>query len=401
MSRGLVAVLDLGRTSLRVVTLGPEGEVVAEHRAASPVRPGPPYPHLDLEAALEELLAGLTLAARAGEVEAVVPVAHGAALALLAGDELVLPVMDYETPLDSPPRSEEAWRETLSPALPGGLNLANQLLHLEREHPAELARADRALLLPQYLAWRLGGRPACEVTSLGCHTHLWDPRRGRFSALAREHGWDALFPPRADAWETLGTVSPAAAERTGLPPSARILCGIHDSNASYLVHRAGREAPFAVVSTGTWVVVLAAGADLDRLDPREDMLAGVDATGAPVATMRFHGGRRHAERLEREGAAAAARDAALEIDRCLERLGARGEVIVEGPMARNEELLTDLAALRAPGRVLASDDPTGTAGGALRLARWGQGAPAAALREVPVTARPGLEDERARRRAEP
>ena len=48
MSRGLVAVLDLGRTSLRVLALSPEGDTVLEHRAASPVRPGPPYPHLDL-----------------------------------------------------------------------------------------------------------------------------------------------------------------------------------------------------------------------------------------------------------------------------------------------------------------------------------------------------------------
>lgn len=400
MSRGLVAVLDLGRTSLRVVALDPAGEVLAEHRAASPVRSGPPYPHLDLEAALEELLSGLALAARAGEVEAIVPVAHGAALALCSGDELVLPVMDYEAPIASPPRPVEAWRETLSPALPGGLNLANQLLHLEREHPVELARADRALLLPQYLAWRLGGRPASEVTSLGCHTHLWDPRRGRFSALAREHGWDGLFPPLAHAWDSLGTVADPVAARTGLPRTCRVLCGIHDSNASYLVHRAGREAPFTVVSTGTWVVLLAAGADLDRLDPREDMLAGVDATGAPVATMRFHGGRRYADLREREGEAAASRDAALEIERCLVRLGARGPVIVEGPMARNEELLADLAALRAPEAVLASDDPTGTARGALRLARWSAGGPAASLRQIPVGPRPGLLDERARRRAE-
>ena len=398
MRSGLVAVLDLGRTSLRVVALTQEGEVVLEHRASSPVRPGPPFPHLDVEAALEELLEGLRLTAREGQVECVVPVAHGAAVALLARDELVLPVMDYEAPIASLPRSEAEWHETLSPPLPGGLNLASQLDHIEREHPAELERAEHALPLPQLLAHRLGGGLASEVTSLGCHTHLWDPRRGAFSELARQRGWADLFPPLIPAWESVGTPSEAVAARTGLPRDCRLLCGIHDSNASYLAHRAGREAPFAVVSTGTWVVVLAAGADLGTLRAEEDMLANVDATASPVATMRFHGGRRYAEHLEREGPAAAARDAALEIDRCLERIGARGEVIVEGPMAHNQELLADLAALRGAAPVFASDDVTGTTGGALVLARWQHPAPARPLRRV--VAGPAADEllaERARR----
>ena len=68
-------------------------------------------------------------------------------------------------------------------------------------------------------------------------------------------------------------------------------CGIHDSNASYLCYRVGRPAgqPFAVVSSGTWTVIMAHGSDLARLRENRDMLANVDAFGVPVATARFTG----------------------------------------------------------------------------------------------------------------
>ena len=70
-----------------------------------------------------------------------------------------------------------------------------------------------------------------------------------------------------------------------------MLAGIHDSNASWLPHLVAREPPFTVLSTGTWVIAMAAGAALDRLDPAADMLANVDARGDPVPTARFMGGR--------------------------------------------------------------------------------------------------------------
>ena len=70
-----------------------------------------------------------------------------------------------------------------------------------------------------------------------------------------------------------------------------MVAGIHDSNASYLPHLVARAAPFTVLSTGTWVIAMAAGAGIDRLDPAADMLANVDARGQPVPTARFMGGR--------------------------------------------------------------------------------------------------------------
>ncbi len=144
---------------------------------------------------------------------------------------------------------------------------------------------------PQYWAWRLSGAKATEATSLGSHTDLWNPRAGHFSDMTIAEGWNRLFPSRVKPWDAVGTVTDEVAKTTGLPATTRIIAGIHDSNASLLPHLLSRPQPFAVLSTGTWMVVLAPGGSLDGLDQERDCLANVDAFGHAVPSSRFMAGR--------------------------------------------------------------------------------------------------------------
>lgn len=146
---------------------------------------------------------------------------------------------------------------------------------------------------PEYWAFRLTGVAATEVTSLGCHTDLWDPHARRQSSLARTLGIDEAMAPTRKAGEVLGRILPKIAQRTGLPPDTPVHCGIHDSNASLLPHLLSREAPFGVVSTGTWIIAMAIGAGAVSLDAGRDTLINVDALGDPVPSARFMGGREH------------------------------------------------------------------------------------------------------------
>ena len=95
------------------------------------------------------------------------------------------------------------------------------------------------------------------------------------------------------AWDTLGTIKPEIAHATGLSADVRIICGAHDSNAALVPHLLSRREPFTVVSTGTWVIIMAVGGK-GQLDPNADMLANVDVRGEPVPTARFMGGREYA-----------------------------------------------------------------------------------------------------------
>lgn len=384
---GSSAVLDVGKTNAKLCAVDASGRVLLELRRPSEVLAGPPYPRLDCDGLFDWAIEGLARIAADHEIDAVVPVAHGATAALLAGDALALPVLDYE--FDGVAEFDAAYEplardfaHTRSPRLPGGLNLGRQLFWLERRFPAEFARTTEILLWPQYFAWRLSGEKASEITSLGCHTDLWQPEAHAFSSLARERGWSARFPPLVPAWRRIGVIRPELARATGLCTDCAVLAGIHDSNASYLVHRVGREDAFAVVATGTWFVCMAHGAPLARLNPELDMLANVDACGDPVATARFMGGRLFETLLERSlSPAAAAHELARETDRRLDALGASGDVIVEGPFARLGAYCAALAALRKPQPVIASADAIGTIAGAHCLLTWTDACSRAGTRE--------------------
>lgn len=419
-----VAVLDVGKTNAKVLLLDDDGQVLTQRSHPSAVLPGPPYPQLDLEGTWRWAVGALGDVGRLARIDCIVPVAHGAAAVLLAGEALALPALDYEHP--DPDRTAadlagelDPFAATGSPVLPGGLCLGAQFHWLERTHPDAFARCTDILPLAQYWAWRLSGVKATEVTSLGAHTHLWRPTEGRFSNLARRRGWADRFPPMRRAWDTLGPVRPELAAATGIPRDCRVLAGIHDSNASYLPHLVARRPPFTVLSTGTWIIAMSPGQELAALDADADMLANIDAQGTPLPTARFMGGREvelvaGVEALRTPAAPAdvagivaagsmalpsfvpgsgpfigqpgrilgdpgpeparctalASLYAALTVDVMLDKLAATGPVLVEGSFHRNAAFCGVLAALRPDQPIHATDDPSGTARGAWLLARW-------------------------------
>ena len=423
MHVNLVAILDVGKTNAKVVVADPETgrEIWSAAQSNAPLA-GAPYLAIDATRIEGFLIDALARCPMRREIGTLVPVAHGAAIALVAGEDLALPILDYEEPRlddveDAYAGERPGFSSTLSPFLPRGLNLGRQLYFLETRYPREFASTDKLLLLPQYFAWALTGSPSCEVTSLGCHTDLWEPVAGRFSALATRRGWAEKFPRMRSASDSLGQIRPDIAARTGLSPDARVLVGIHDSNASFLRHRSGRTAdePFAVLSSGTWTIILASGVSLQGLDEQRDCLANVNAFGEPTATARFMGGREYAA-IAGEQAATPTREAlagilrrnvmalpsfadgggpfpgksgrllrggnlspqeraalatiyiALVADTSLDLLNAQGPLAVEGPLAKNPLFAPVLAAFRGDQTVFISSDHAGTVGGALCLA---------------------------------
>ncbi len=298
MAGGSIAVLDIGKTRSKL-TLWEAGGALIERRARrNPQVFDGGWAVLDtigIEAWLADTLSDF---ARLSDVAAIVPVGHGAAVALVRDGALVSPPLDYEQVL--PPHDYSRQRDdfalTGSPLLPGGLNIGAQLHALETRDAARLTDAT-ILPWPQYWAWLLSGVAACEVTSLGCHTDLWHPLRNAPSGLAVRRGWAARLAPLRHAGDVLGPIAPRWAQRTGLGAKVRIHCGLHDSNAALLAARgfaeiADREA--TVLSTGTWFVAMrspAADAANISLSATRDCLINVDVNGKPIPSARWMGGR--------------------------------------------------------------------------------------------------------------
>jgi len=418
-----IAVLDIGKTNAKVVVLdAATGSEIAARRTANTVLKDGPYPHYDVDALWHFALDALASLAVTPGFDAISITTHGASAALLAEDgSFALPVIDYEHEYPEDVRADydrlrPLFDETFSPRLSGGLNVGAQL-HYQKSRFAEgFAKTRTILTYPQYWAFRLTGVAANEVTSLGCHTDLWRPRQGDYSGLVDTLGIRDRMAPIRSAFDALGPVRPEIAVRLGLAAPVPVYCGIHDSNASLLPHLIGNEPPFAVVSTGTWVINFAVGGDRDRFDPARDTLVNVDAYGRAVPSSRFMGGREF-EILSREigeadpAAVDAAFDAvvarglmllpnvvqgsgpfpgrerrwvgdadasaaerlataslylALMTDACLDLIGALGTIYVEGPFALNRGYLAALASLTSR-EVTALPGSTGTSQGASLL----------------------------------
>ncbi|MBC8027013.1 MAG: L-fuculose kinase [Steroidobacteraceae bacterium] len=424
MSGPLIAVFDVGKTNAKIAFVDPAtGQETWSARRANEIVRGSGGRELDVVAIEAWLLESLRAAPERERVKVIVPIAHGAAAVLVdnAGARLAAP--DYEdTAFDEVAADysilRDPYSQTFSPRLPQGLNLGRQLFYLQERRPDLYERAAHLLMYPQYWSWRLSGVMSTEVTSLGTHTDLWRPHDEAYSQLARARGWARLMPPMRRATDRLGTLRASVVAATGLDASCEVACGIHDSNASYLRFLLDREREaFTVVSSGTWTIVMANRGDLRRLREERDMLANVNAFGAPIATARYMGGREYeaiaggsdvptlsgvgdivergvmalpafasagpysgrvgrvvGEGLDGVGRASLATlYSALMTSLLIESLGAAGEIFVDGPLARNPLFASLLAACVPAGSVRSF-----TQGGGTRVATYLAGFPASA-----------------------
>jgi sugar (pentulose or hexulose) kinase len=418
-----VAVLDIGKTNIKLSAVTRRGVVLETVATANNARPGPPYQHPDLggiEAWLLETLGrwpAATTWARSSRP------ATARAGVLVDDHGPVMPMVDYE---QAPPEAvnaayfAEAGSNEVrgSPILAGAAHLARQLLWIETEWPEAVQRARWFLGGPQYWAWRLCGGAATELTYLGAQSHLWDIPARRFSDMVERHGWRTLLPPIRPAWKALGGLRPELARRYDLPGDIEVLCGIHDSSANFYRYQQAGLRDLAVISTGTWIVGVTDSFAPDALAASSGMTWNADVDGNPLTGMLAMGGRDFSilagagherpvdpallARMVEQGTMAlpsfsnddgpfagsagkgqvigpaptdpgerralALLYVALLTDACLDLMGSQGTAILDGSFVK-DPLYGSLVAALDPGRTtLLSTDGYGTAAGASLLA---------------------------------
>ncbi|MCB2074672.1 MAG: carbohydrate kinase [Novosphingobium sp.] len=429
-AQGAYIVVDIGKTNSKVTLWSRAGELLDRKTRPNDTPVSETIRRLDVDGIAEWIVQALS-GFSGHPIEAIVPVAHGAGMAALRDGDLCIEPLDYEQSLpadvlDAYRQQRDPFAQTGSPALPGGLNAGAQLYWLEQ---LDAQAINQATFLPwaQYWAWFLSGRAVTEVTSLGCHSDLWNPIAGDYSRMAKRKGWDRRFAPVVQASDGIGTIRPDLAAATKLPAETCVLAGLHDSNAALLAARgfpeiADNEA--TVLSTGTWFIAMRlTGKRLHPADlPEErDCLVNVDTFGRPVPSARFMGGReietlieidtrqidirpdqpallnathavlangamvlptlapgcgpfpahrhrwinRPSEWFERR--AAASLYAALMTDVSLELIGSRECLLVEGRFAEAEVFVRSLASLRPDTRVYTAIAHNDVSFGALRL----------------------------------
>ncbi|MBN2807016.1 MAG: carbohydrate kinase, partial [Prolixibacteraceae bacterium] len=142
-------------------------------------------------------------------------------------------------------RVEAFCRETASPAM-GMLNSGLQIRWLKATKPAVFAKVSTILHFPQYLSYCLTGSIVSELTSIGCHTALWDFDQQRY------HRW--LFDEGIQLPDPIPNDTLFEVQIEGQTIRAGI--GIHDSSASLVPYFRASNEPFILVSTGTWCIFM-------------------------------------------------------------------------------------------------------------------------------------------------
>jgi sugar (pentulose or hexulose) kinase len=301
-SLATIAVLDMGKSNIKLSAVTGAGAVVETISIPNPVLPGPPWRHHDLETIAEWVMASLAILCRGHPISNFVTSGHGSGGVLVGNDPdapiggAVLPMIDYEQ--QAPHGLNEAYLPLCGSFLDRGSVILQAMTHqgrqlylMQREDPARFAKARWFLNLPQYWVWRLTGVARSELSIMGAQSHLWNVVEQRFAPIVESQGWQRLMPPLAPAWQSLGTIRTPLAARYGLPDDIQVHNGAHDSSVNFYRYQAAGLTGITVVSTGTWLVALADGVDPGLLDEQRNMTCNSDVFGKPLGGALTMGGR--------------------------------------------------------------------------------------------------------------
>jgi rhamnulokinase len=259
------AAVDIGASSGRVI-LGrvSEGSATLEtvHRFPNGVMESDGGLRWDFDALFAEVLSGLAAAARvAGECGEIITsigidtwaVDYGL---VNAAGELTAQPFSYRDD-----RSRAAVAQVHQKLDPARLYATTGLQFLQFNTIYQLASEQdleglQALLIPDLIAFLLTGVRRTEATNAST-TGLFDAVAGEWATdfLAALDLPKKLFPPLIQPGETVGTLRPGIAARTGLAQTTRVVAvGSHDTASAVAAVPAGA-GNFAYISSGTWSLV--------------------------------------------------------------------------------------------------------------------------------------------------
>jgi sugar (pentulose or hexulose) kinase len=233
------------------------------------------------------------------EIKAVNFSAYGASFVYLDEElKVIPPLYNYLKPY-SPALRKKFYDEyggesrfskaTASPVL-GNLNSGMQLYRLKNEKPDVFDRIKYALHLPQYLSFILTASLHSDITSIGCHTNLWDFKQDKY------HKW----VKKEAVLEKLAPVEKCNAVAGHIDQAIPVGVGLHDSSAALIPYLASFNEPFVLLSTGTWSISLNPfnHTMLSDYELDQDCLCYLSYEGKPVKASRIFAGNEHEQRVK-------------------------------------------------------------------------------------------------------
>lgn len=295
----VVAVLDIGKTNKKILLFDKQYRVVYEHTERmeeSADEDGFPCEDLDaLTSSVKNMVSAL-IERQEFQIEALNFTTYGASFVYIDKNaEPLTPLYNYLKPYPSELQNqlyaehggEDVFvRETSSPAL-GSLNSGLQVLRLQAEQPDLFNKVAYALHLPQYISGLFTGLKVTDITSVGCHTQLWDFTRGSYHRWVASTGISHVFAPMQASDHAVQVIIHGQEIWIGI--------GLHDSSSALIPYLVSFTEPFILISTGTWSISLNPFDQVTLTDDElaQDCLCYLQYTGKPVKAARYFLGPAH------------------------------------------------------------------------------------------------------------
>jgi len=179
-----------------------------------------------------------------------------------------------------------------SPVL-GSLNSGMQLYRIKYERPDLFKKIKYALHLPQYLSYLITGVPCADITSIGCHTNLWDFTKMQYHEWVNQEGALEKLPPTLPGNKALTNNFMGNNYFVGI--------GLHDSSAALIPYLVNFHEPFVLISTGTWCISLNPFNQIPLSDEElsNDCLSFMTYEGKKVKASRLFAGFEHEQQVNR------------------------------------------------------------------------------------------------------
>jgi sugar (pentulose or hexulose) kinase len=295
----VAAILDIGKTNKKILLFDETYSMVYEHteRMEETVDEDG-FPCEDLMALRDSVIEmmGQVFQMDQYEVKAINFTTYGASFVYLddAGNPLTH-LYNYLKPYPEALQhalysdnggEKEFLRVTSSPSL-GSLNSGLQVLRLKKEQPAIFDQVAHALHLPQYISYLFTGAINSDITSVGCHTQLWDFTRMDYHKWVDREGLTSVLAPMEKS-DHANRIQWGNHELwAGI--------GLHDSSSALIPYLVSFKEPFILISTGTWSISLNPfdGIPLTDEELQHDCLCYLQYTGKPVKAARYFLGPAH------------------------------------------------------------------------------------------------------------
>jgi len=297
-----ILIFDVGKTNKKVLLFDEQYKLLHEESIQlEETMDEDGFPCEDVSALTKWLKQKFSeiLLAKDVDVKAINFSAYGASFVHVDEDsEIVTPLYNYLKPYPDKLKDQfydtyggegRVARETASPVL-GSLNSGMQLYRLKYEKPESYKKIKYSLHLPQYLSFVLSKNAGTDISSVGCHTNLWNFTMNGYHHWVNKEGLDKKFAPLYNGDKTIGNAN-------GIP----VGIGLHDSSAALIPYLTSFREPFALISTGTWCISLNPFNQTELTDEelRQDCLCYLSYEGEAVKASRLFAGYEHEQQVKR------------------------------------------------------------------------------------------------------